>query len=364
MSNDYDPRYPFVKSPDLSKKTKAEKNKPEQAQSTKARETQTQTKSSAKNAKKSQGVKNTLITLAVLGLVGGGAWYAYELMTDEPQQVTTTLPNEPVLHCPVFNPTPVNASYDERRSHAYVSGTLDAHPTFSAELDEVVAREILIGLSSGLEKYQAIGMAHQNLQDGIKYDTNHPPRGIGYGLTQLRSNFPTPMAVQTRDVNRVLGAASFRMQAAVSNLDAYSADEAQKMLEMFGGLMVRPDLGREVVKEAAQNQAWAEAAQKKVIRQTHCGIENGMMPHDAVCLAVSSVFDDTKTPMAFYTYAQTMHILNGKTKTQMLGALGQNLEQLEEYPEGWIGSNSAWLSKMTPARSNVRLNPANTNGGR
>lgn len=315
-------------------------------------------------AKESHTLRNTLMTLGILGAIAAGACYVSENMNDEEQKEVVVLPDEPVLHCPVFNPAPVKASYDERKSHAYVNGTLDAHPTFSAELDEVVAREISIGLSSGLEKYEAIGMAHHNLQEGIKYDTDHPPRGIGYGLTQLRSNFPTPMAVQTRDVNRVLGAASFRMQVAVSNLDVYSADEAQKMLEMFGGLMVHSDLGREVVKEAAQNQAWAGEAQKKVIRQTCRGIESGMMPHDAVCLAVNATFRNTQTPMAFYTYAQTMNILNGKTKTQMLGALGQNLAQLKQYPEGWIAQNSTWLSKMTPARSDVRLNSNNTNDGR
>ena len=360
MSNDYDPRYPFG----FDKKTKDEKNKPKQAQSTKAGETQTQAKSSAKNAKKSQGVKNILITLAVLGLVGGGTWGVYELMTDEPQQVTTTLPNEPVLHCPVFNPAPVKASYDERRCHSYVKGTLAATRYLSDDLDDAVAREVLDALSCGVEKYEAIGMAHQNLQQGIRYDVGHQPDGIGDGLIQLYSNIPTT-GIQARDVGRVMGAASFRMCVVASNLDAYSADEAVLMLKRFGGLMANPDLGREAVQEANQNPDWAIEAQKKVIRKVHSSISSNKMPHEAVCDAIDSVFgQNTNMLMAFYTYAQTMHILNGKTKTQMLGALGQNLEQLKEYPEGWLASNSVWLSKMTPARSNVRLNPANTNGGR
>lgn len=363
--SDYDPRYPFGKPTSSTKK--AEEKKEEKTQSATAENDQTQPKQPkqpSKDTTQSHTLRNTLITLGILGALAGAAYGAYSYLQDEPQKESITQTNEPVLHCPVFNPTAIKASYDERRSHAYVNGNLDAHPTFSDELNEVVAREILIGLSSGLEKYQAIGMADQNLQDGIKYDKQHPPRGIGYGLTQLRSNFPTPMAVQTRDVDRVLGAASFRMQTAVSNLDGYSADEAQKVLEMFGGLMVHPDLGREVVREASQNQDWAAEVQKRVIRETSQGIHNGMMPHDAVCYAVSSVFDNTRTPMAFYTYAQTMNILSGKTKTQMLNALGENLEQLKTQPYAWVSSHSAWLSTMSPARTNVRLDVTNTNAGR
>ncbi|MBR6675011.1 MAG: hypothetical protein IKL32_03720 [Alphaproteobacteria bacterium] len=377
-STNYDPRYPFgkpAKKTEQSKMASQPEPKVEEQTQTTAEEKIPQPKTTAKEKtpqseksakeKRSKLIRNTLIGMVVLAAAG----YIYgEYQEHQERQEykafqekrdflpNKTQENEPILHCPVYKQGAIGATLEEREAYAHVIGGLDAHERFPEELRRAVVREVLIGLESGMGKADALARAEQALFQGIAQDANtnifkknNVGHQVAYGLSRLQTNFPTPVAVQTRDVPRILKAIPFCLETVQANLDSYSADEAQTMLETFGTMMVRPDLGREVTQYVAKNQEWAIEAQKKVLRETARGIQGGFTPHEATCRAVSAVFNDTQTPIAFYAQAQTAKLLQGKTHSQMLGALGANLEQLKEYPQGWIGQNASWLSARTPA---------------
>lgn len=322
-----------------------------------------------KKVKRRRIIKNTV--LSALALVG--AWYVYDQYQDHKEQEAyldkkdfipvQTSENEPILHCPVYQQGTIKATLEEREAYAHVVAGLDAHERFPEELRRAVVREVLIGLESGMDKADALTRAEKALFQGIAQDANtniFKRNGVGhqvaYGLSRLQTNFPTPVAVQTRDVPKILTAVPFCLEVVKANLESYSADEARTMLKTFGTMMARPNLGEETIQYVGKNQAWAIESQKNVLRETARGIQGGLTPYEASCRAVSVVFNDAQTPIAFHAHAQTSRILQGKTHSQMLGALWENLTQLREYPQGWVGQNTGWLSTMQ------KRPPSNTNG--
>ena len=321
-----------------------------------------------KKVKRHRIIKNTV--LSALALVG--AWYVYDQYqahkTKEAnlykRDFVPVQTSKETWQCPVYQQGPNNARLDEREAYAHVVAGLDAHERFPEELRRAVVREVLIGLESGMGMAGALTRAENALFQGIAQDANtniFERNGVcyqvAYGLSRLQTNFPTPVAVQTRDVPKILKAVPFCLEVVKANLASYSADEARTMLKTFGTMMARPNLGEETVQYVGKNQAWAIESQKNVLRETARGIRGGLTPHEASCRAVSVVFNDTQTPIAFHAYAQTSRILHGKegkTHSQMLGALWENLTQLREDPQGWIGKNTGWLlTRQTPPHSNT-----------
>ena len=363
-STDYDPRYPFVKP---SKPAEAKKTRT----TTEEKIPDSQKKEQSVRAKQGHPVRNTFLTLTILGVLGTIGYFGYEWYQDNQEKMGSTPSQgqvaEAVVGCPVYKAGTINATLQEREAYTYIDGGLDGQGRFSEDFRRAVVRETLLGLQSGMSKADALARAEKALFEGIAKDAdtavfrkNGVGHRVGYGLSRLETNFKPAIAVQTRDVSRILQAVPFCLEALKANLAVYSEDEAQTMLETFGSVMALPNLGREATKYVARNQEWAIEAQKKVLRETFERIGHGATPHDAICLSVYAVFEKNRgmsqTPIAFYAQAQTAKILQGKTRSQMLGALQENLTQLEKYPQGWIGQNN-WLNSRMPVA------PQNTQGG-
>lgn len=371
-STNYDPRYPFGKPSGSAKSQSA----PEPATKTPPKSTVKEEKSQlTEEEKKAKEKRWGVVKKSILGaLILAAVLYSYDKYQDRQEHEAyldkkdfipvQTSENEPILHCPVYQQGTINATLEEREAYAHVIGGLDAHERFPEELRRAVVREVLIGLESGMGKAEALARAEQALFQGIAQDANtnifkknNVGHQVAHGLSRLQTNFPTPVAVQTRDIPKILTAIPFCLETVQANLDSYSADEARTMLETFGTMMARPNLGREATQYVGKNQEWAIESQKKILRETARAIQGGVAPHEASCRAVSAVFRDTQTPMAFHAQAQTAKLLQGKTRSQMLGALWESLTQLREYPQGWVGQNAGWLSTQKSSHSN-------TNSGR
>lgn len=352
MSTDYDPRYPFGKPSDnMSKKPVDETKSKAQAYDGAKADDKSHKKTQTKSVKGKGGFP-VLKTMLILGALAA-SYYGYNWYQDIQQKeeaVNQIRLSEPALHCPAYQKGTINSTLEEREAYAYLIGGLDAHDVFPEELKKAIVRETLVGLESGMGKAEAFAYAEKSLFEGIVQDANtavfkkgQTGHRVGSGLSRLEKNFPTPVAVQTRDVPRILKAIPFCLESLKANLDAYSPAEAQVMLETFGSMLVHPELGREAAKTAGKNQEWTAMSQADVIRETTQRLSGDVAPHDALCHAVNVVFRDANSPIAFYTYAQAARIMHGKNQLQMENALNENLEQIQSYPEGWVGKNTGWL---------------------
>ena len=365
-SADYDPRYPFGKPSRQTNRTKAASASASRSkQAPKKESSQSKEASKVPGVKQGSPLKNTFVTLAILGALGAAGYFGYNWYQDN-QEKTQPEPSqaqaaEEVLHCPVYQKGIANPTQAESEAYGRVIAGLDAHERFPEELRRAIVHETLLGLDNGMGKAEALERAEQALFQGIAKDANiniFERNGIrhcvGTGLSRLETNFSMAgaVAVQTKDVPLILRSIPFSLETLKANLDAYSAEEARTMLKVFGTTMLCPNLGREASRYVNKNTEWLTGVQMQVFRETSQRISEDTKntpPHDIICQAVKAVFENTQTPEAFFTYAQTAKILHGKTRSQMVSALSENLTQLREYPQGWMSQNAGWLNPKTPA---------------
>lgn len=316
--------------------------------------------------KKSKG-NGVLCTLAGLA-IGAGAVYGYNEYTEDNKdtQPDTQAPIvqkvEAPMACPQFNPTKINGTATEWRAQADVKqGLGTASFRFSSQLNDVIANEACAFMveTGDTPKADCLFYTCDKLLKSFKYDAEHPHIDQDADQTRLFSCFPVTMAVLTQDLygaaslrkhevprGRIVHATILRTKALAANLNGYSKDESADLLRTFGGLMTEPELARTAAEAAQKNPAHAAQVLAGIYASTADILDNNphMSAHAATCQAVRVAFDDdTKDPLAFYSYIQTMHDMNGKTRANAIQTLKTNAQNAKAEGASWIERNSAWI---------------------
>ncbi len=328
---------------------------------------------SANVQQKQSGGKGVLYTLAGLA-IGAGAVYGYNEWQEDrgdkggPQtEPAVVQPVEKPMVCPQFNPTQINGTADEWRSHADVArGLGSVHFGFSRELNKVIANEARSFMieTGDISKAECLRDTCSALIQSYKFDAEHPWIGQDNNQTRLSSRFPKTVRVATQDLygsaslkkqevpcGRIVHATILRTKALAANLNGYSKDEAAQLLDTFGPLMVEPDLAKKAAEASLDNPEQTAFKLADVYDRTADILQSrsDVSAHQATCLAVRKVFGETEAridPLAFYSYSQTMSQMNGKTRSAVIGSLQANANTIKSDATSWsdvIGKYSGWL---------------------